>query len=200
VRLPVDITGMSMTPATSQIFVAGPRHVRTRRSTHSVVGLVLMSLMLTLGIERVVMAAPLGGSEHGALLVQGVDGHGRMSSSSPVIDVSGAYPGMPAKASTFEVRNTGTLPVTFALNSADLVANGPLSLDDVLRITVRDPATGVLAYRGRLSGLRIERADVLVAGTAATFTVAVTWPNTPADDAYQGAGLRFSVVATLSAT
>lgn len=189
-----------MTSATSQIFVAGPRNVRTRRPGRTIVGFVLMSLALTFGIQRVVMAAPLGGSEHGKLLVQGVDGNGRVSSSSPVIDVSGAYPGMPAKTSTFEVRNTGTLPVTFAVNSADLVANGPSSLDDVLRITVRDPATGDTVYRGRLSGLRIEHAGVLAAGTAATFAVSVTWPNTPADDAYQGAGLRFSVVATLSAT
>ncbi len=91
-RLLTDITDMSMA-ATSQIFVAGPRHVRTRRPARTVVGFVLMSLALTFGIQRVVMAAPLGGSEHGKLLVQGVDGNGRVSSSSPVIDVSGAYPG-----------------------------------------------------------------------------------------------------------
>ncbi len=157
-----------------------------------------MSLVLTLGIGRAVMAAPVGSSEHGALLVQGVDGNGRVSSSA-VIDISGAYPGMPAQDSTFEVSNTGALPVTFAVSSRDLVASGPRSLDDVLRIAVRDPSTGVTVYRGRLSGLRIEHTDALAAGTAATFTVQVTWPVTAADDAYQGARLRFSVVTSLSA-
>lgn len=158
-----------------------------------------MSLVLTLGIGRAVMAAPVGSSEHGALLVQGVDGNGRVSSSAQVIDISGAYPGMPAQDSTFEVSNTGALPVTFAVSSRDLVASGPRSLDDVLRIAVRDPSTGVMVYRGRLSGLRIEHTDALAAGTATTFTVQVTWPVTAADDAYQGAGLRFSVVTSLSA-
>lgn len=158
-----------------------------------------MSLALTFGIQRVVVAAPIGGSEHAAVLVQGVDGNGLVSSSSDVIDVSGAHPGMAAKTSIFEVRNAGTLPGAFAVNSADLVANGPRSLDDVLRITVRDAATGDPVYRGRLSGLRIEDTGVLEAGTAARFTVEVTWPNTPADDAYQGAGLRFSVVANSAA-
>jgi hypothetical protein len=185
-----------MTSATSQIFVAGPRNLRTGRRARTVVGLVLMSLALTFGIQRVVMAAPLGSSEQGALLVQGVDGNGRVTSSGDVIDVSGAYPGMVAQTSTFEVRNAGTLPVTFAVDTADLVANGPRSLDDVLRIAVRDPSTGVMVYRGRLSGLRFEHTGALAAGTAATFTIEVTWPNTAADDAYQGAGLRFSIVAT----
>lgn len=184
---------------TSQIFVAGPQNLRTRRSARTVVGLVLMSLALTFGIQRVVMAAPVGSSEQRALLVQGVDGSGMVSSSVGVIDVSGAYPGMAAKVSTFEIRNAGTLPVRFTVESTDLVANGPRSLDDVLRIAVRDPATGVLLYRGRLSGLRIEHAGALAAGTAATFTVEVTWPSIAADAAYQGAGLRFSVVATSSA-
>ena len=50
--------GMSMTLVTSQIFVAGPSNVRTRRPVRTVVGIVLMSLTLTLGIQHVVMAAP----------------------------------------------------------------------------------------------------------------------------------------------
>ena len=188
-----------MTSATSQIFVAGPRNLRTRRPVRSVFSLVLMSLVLTLGIQRVVMAAPIGSSEHGALLVQSVEANGQVSSSSDVIDVSGAYPGMAAQASTFQVHNTGAVPVTFAVNSTDLVASGSRSLDDVLRITVRDPATGATVYRGRLSGLRIQPTRALAAGATATFTVDVTWPSTAADDAYQGSGLHFSVVASPSA-
>ncbi len=190
---------MSTASATSQIFVAGPCSPRTRRSAGTIVGLVLMSLVLTLGIERVVTAAPRDGVEHGALRVEGVDANGRVSASSDVLGVSGAYPGMPAQASTFEVRNTGTLPMSFAVITGDLVATGPRSLDDVLRITVRDPKTGDVVYRGRLSGLRIEHTRVLAAGATATFTVEVTWPNGPADDAYQGAGLHFSLVVTPSA-
>jgi hypothetical protein len=193
---------MNMASTTSQIFVAGPSRPRTRHPAHSVVSLVslvLMSVVLTLGIARVVMAAPRDGSAHGGLRVEAVNADGRVSTSSDVIDVSGAYPGMPARTSTFEVRNPGTLPVTFAVTSVDLVASGPRSLDDVLRITVRDPVTGSIDYRGRLSGLSIERTRALAAGASATFTVQVTWPNTPADDTYQGAGLHFSLMATLSA-
>ena len=157
-----------------------------------------MSLALTFGIQRVVMAAPLDSSAHGALLVRGVDSHGRVSQAADVIKISGAYPGMSAQSSTFEVRNAGTLPVAFTVDSTGLVADGPHSLDDVLRITVRDPASGAMVYRGRLSGLRIEHTGVLAAGAAARFTVEVTWPSIPADAAYQGAGMGFSVIASPS--
>ena len=47
------MTGMSSTSA--QIFVAGPRDPRTRRPARTYVGLILMSLMLTLAIQRVVI-------------------------------------------------------------------------------------------------------------------------------------------------
>jgi hypothetical protein len=198
VRLLADISDMSVTAA-SQIFVAGPSNVRTHRPTRTVVGFVLMSLALTFGIQHVVMAAPLGGSGQAMLRIQGVDGNGLVSPSAAIIDVSGAYPGMAAQTSIFQVRNSGTLPVAFAVSSTDLVANGPRSLDDVLRITVREPATGAMVYRGRLSGLHIQHTGVLAAGTAARFTVEVTWPNTAADDAYQGADLRFSVMASPAA-
>jgi hypothetical protein len=198
VRLLADISDMSVT-ATSQMFVAGPRNVRTHRPARTVVGFVLMSLALTFGIQRVVMAAPLGGSGHAALRIQGVGGDGMVSSSAPIIDVAGAYPGMAAQTSTFQIRNSGTIPVAFLVSSTDLVANGPRSLDDVLRITVRDPSTGHLVYQGRLSGLRIKHTGVLAPGTAARFTVEVTWPSIPADAAYQGAGLHFSVVASPAA-
>lgn len=188
-----------MTPATSEIFVAGPRNLRTRRRARTIVGFVLMSLALTFGIQRVVMAEPLGNSERGALLVQGVDGNSRVFPSADVIEISGAYPGMAAQTSTFEIRNTGTIPVAFAVSSTGLVANGPRSLDDVLRITVRDHATSDIVYRGRLSGLRIEHTGVLAAGAAVRFTVEVTWPSIPADAAYQGAGMGFTVVASPAA-
>lgn len=190
---------MSMTSVSSQIFVAGRSNRRIRRPARTVAGFVLMSLALTLGIQRVVMAAPLGSSDQGALVVQGVDGNGRASSSANVIAISGAYPGMAAQTSTFEVRNAGTLPVAFAVNTTGLVANGSRSLDDVLRITVRDRATGDTVYRGRLSKLRIEHSGLLAPGAAARFTVEVTWPSMSADDAYQGAGLRFTVVASPAA-
>jgi hypothetical protein len=187
-----------MTPATSEIFVAGPRNARTRASTRSIVGLILMSLALTFGIQRVVLAAPLGGSRHGALLVRGVDGNGRVSSSADIIAISGAYPGMAAQLSTFEVRNTGTLSVTFVVITTGLVVNGPRSLDDVLLITVRDRATGVMEYQGRLSKMRVEH-GALAAETAVTFTAEVTWPVTPTDEDYHGAGLGFTVTASPSA-
>ncbi|MGH2595746.1 MAG: hypothetical protein ACRDH7_07260 [Actinomycetota bacterium] len=188
-----------MASATSEIFMRAPRKPWSRPSAHTVVSFVLLSVVLTLGIAHVVMAAPPDHPWHGALRVEAGDSGGRASASSDIIDVSGAYPGMPAQTSTFEVRNPGALPVTFAVTSTDLVVSGPRSLDDVLRITVRDPATGSVDYRGRLSGLSIERTRTLAAGASAMFTVQVTWPNTPADDAYQGAGLHFSLVARPSA-
>ena len=191
-RLPVDMTGMSSTSA--QVFVAGPRDLRTRRPARTYVGLILMSLMLTLAIQRVVIAAPRV-SGHGALLVQGVDRSGRVSSSARIIDVSGALPGMQPQTSSFQVRNTGTVPVAFAVDTKGLIANGPRSLDDVLRIAVRD-RSGTLVYQGRISGLRIEHTGLLAAGSAARFTVQTTWPSTPADAAYEGAGMGFTVVAS----
>ena len=186
--------------ATSQIFVAGPKNVRTHRPARTVVGFLLMCLALTFGIQHVVMAAPLGGGPDGALRIQGIGVDGVASPKAPIINVAGAYPGMTAQVSTFQVRNSGTLPVAFAVRSADLVSNGPRSLDDVLRITVRNPATGATVYQGRLSGLRIAHTGVLAAGAAARFTVEVTWPGISATDAaYQGAGLGFSVVASPAA-
>ncbi len=191
-RLPVDMTGMSSTPA--QIFAAGPRDLRTRRAARTFVGLILMSLVLTLAIQRVVIAAPRV-SGHGALLVQGVDGNGRVSSSARIIDISGALPEMQPQTSSFEVRNTGTVPVAFAVDTKGQIANGPHSLDNVLRIAVRD-RSGALVYQGRISGLRIEHTGPLAAGSAARFTVQTTWPSTPADAAYEGAGMGFTVVAS----
>ena len=192
-RLPVDMTGMSSTSA--QIFVAGPRDLHTRRPARTYVGLILMSLMLTLAIQRVVIAAPRGASAHGTLRVQGVDANGRVSSSARIIDVSGALPGMQPQTSSFEVRNTGTVPVAFAVATKGLIANGPHSLDNVLRIVVRD-RSGAVVYQGRISGLRIEHTGPLAAGSAARFTVQTTWPSTPADAAYEGAGMGFTVVAS----
>jgi hypothetical protein len=192
-RLPVDMTGMSATSA--RIFVAGPRDLRTRRPAITYVGLILMSLMLTLAIQRVVIAAPRGASGHQTLQVQGVDGNGRVSSSARVIDVSGAMPGMRAQTSMFRVRNTGSVPLAFVVNTTGLMANGPHSLDNVLRIAVRD-RSGNLVYQGRISGLRIEHAGLLAAGSAAGFIVRTTWPSTPADAAYEGAGMGFTVVAS----
>jgi hypothetical protein len=128
-----------------------------------------------------------------------VHANGRITASSHVIDVSNAYPGMAAQTSTFEARNTGDVPLTFTVTTTDLVVSGRRSLDDVLRITVRDRITGAVAYHGRLSGLRLVHRRALAIGSAATFTVDVTWPSGPADDAYQGAGLTFSVVAISSA-
>jgi hypothetical protein len=195
-RLPVDMTGMSSTSA--QIFVAGPRDLRTRRPARTCVGLILMSLMLTLAIQRVVIAAPRGSAPYATLQVQALAPNGHVSSSAHVIDVSGAYPGMLAKRSTFDVRNAGTMPLAFTVTSRNLVTTGARSLDDVLRIVVRD-AAGHLEYRGRLSGLRIAHTGALAPQTAATFTVDVTWASGPADAAYEGAGLSFSIVASGSA-
>jgi hypothetical protein len=192
-RLPVDMTGMSSTSA--QVFVAGPRDLRTRRPARTYVGLIMMSLMLTLAIQRVVIAAPRDTSGHGALVVQGVDRNGRVSSSARIIDISGALPGMQPQTSSFEVRNTGTVPVAFAVDTKGQIANGPHSLDNVLRIAVRD-RSGALVYQGRISGLRIEHTGPLAAGSAARFTVQTTWPSTPADAAYEGAGMGFTVVAS----
>jgi hypothetical protein len=199
VRLPADIVDVSFSSATSEIFVAGPGDRRTRRPARTAVVFILMSLGLTFGIEHVVMAAPADFSGRGALQVRGADASGRMTASSHVIDVSNAYPGMTAQRSTFEVRNTGDVPLTFTVTSTDLVVSGHRSLDDVLRITVRDRITGAVAYHGRLSGLRLVHHGALAIGSAATFTVGVTWPRGPGDDAYQDAGLTFSVVAVSSA-
>jgi hypothetical protein len=183
-----------MSSTSAEIFVAGPRHLRTRRPARTYVGLILMSPMLTLAIQHVVIAAPRV-SGHGSLLVQGVDRNGRVSSSARIIDISGALPGMQAQTSSFEVRNTGTVPVAFAVDTKGLIANGPQSLDNVLRITVRD-RSGALVYQGRISGLRIEHTGALAAGSAASFTVQTTWPSTPADAAYEGAGTGFTVMAS----
>ena len=179
--------------------MAGPADRRTRRPARTAAVLILMSLGLTFGIEHVVMAAPADFSEQGALQVRGVDATGRMTASAHVVDVSNVYPGMVAQTSAFEVRNTGDVPLAFTVTSADLVVSGRRSLDDVLRITVRDHITGAVEYHGRLSGLRVVYHGALAIGAAATFTVDVTWPSGPADDAYQGAGLSFSVVAVSSA-
>jgi hypothetical protein len=194
-RLPVDMTGMSSTSA--QIFVAGPRNLRTRRRVRTYVGLILMTLTLTFAIQRVVSAAPRGSAPYAALQVQALGSNGHVSSSAHVIDVSGAYPGMRATRSTFDVRNVGTMPLAFTVTSTNLVATAR-SLDDVLRIVVRD-AAGHLEYRGRLSDLRIAHPGALAPRSATSFTVDVTWPSGPSDPAYEGAGLSFSIVASGSA-
>ena len=104
---------------------------------------------------------------------------------------------MPAKRSTFDVRNAGTMPLAFTVTSRNLVATGA---DRWMTFFGSLFATGRPSRIPRTPpGLPIAHTGALAPQTAATFTVDVTWASGPSDAAYEGAGLSFSIVASGSA-
>lgn len=111
----------------------------------------------------------------------------------PLLDISGAYPGMDPQRTVIRLRNIGEIAQTFTVAAA-VHPTGPRSLDRVLRVRVTDRTSGATLYVGRLSALRFE-GSTLQAGRSASYVVQVSWPETPRDDAYQGAPLSLELTA-----
>jgi len=167
-----------------------------RRVTLTVLGAGLVVGALAAGATAV-LAGPRDGFATDAPSVRLVDERGDVvDGSSHVLDVAGAYPGMPAQRSELRLRNSGSVPAAFELAATELRIGGA-DLDRVLLLTVRDADTGRTVYRGRLSDLEISGAGAVQPGSSATYQVSVTWPNHGGDvNQYQGATIGFTVEAT----
>lgn len=142
-------------------------------------------------------ASVTGNQVHaGTLQVQLVDASGN-ALTGPIVSVTDAMPAMATKTYQVRLRNAGSLPATVELHSSNLVDGTANSLNDVLVATVKDGATTL--YSGTVSGLTAQLSS-LAAGTTATLTLELTWPDLPAvdDNPYQDAVLTFALVADAS--
>lgn len=171
-----------------------------QRAILTVLGLGLVVGALAAG-ATVVLASPRDGFSTEAPTVRLVDERGDVvDGSSHVLDVPGAYPGMPAQRSELRLRNSGSVPAAFELAVTDVRIAGA-DLDRVLLLTVRDADTGQTIYRGRLSTLEIPGAGAVQPGSSTTYQVSVTWPDHGGDaNLYQGATIGFTVEATAHET
>jgi hypothetical protein len=171
------------------------RILSLRRVTVTIVGVALLALGVTVGADTIADAGTIRpGIESGTLALDRVEGDGTLADpTSAVFDAAGAYPGMPAQRSVLRLANTGTIAAVFEVSVVDLETQGPRSLDEVLRVTVRDGATGEAVYEGPVSGLRLEHPAALEPGASAAYVIRVSWPEGADDDAYQGSALGFTI-------
>ena len=131
----------------------------------------------------------------GTLQVDVVDNAGVVTET-PRITIDNASPNMAMRKSTLNIKNNGSLTASMRVTSKNLVPVGQ-NLDDVLMVNVTD-VSGAIVYTGKLSTLDFS-VDELPATVTATYTVKITWPDTPADDnPYQGASLTFDLTADAS--
>jgi hypothetical protein len=168
-----------------------------RRVIVSALGVGLVVSGLAVG-ATVALAGPRDGFVTGGPSVGMIDGRGHVvDPTSHVLDVTAAYPGMPAQRSELRLQNTGSVPAAFDVTALDLVTTGRESLDRVLVITVNDGSTGRILYRGRLSKLEFAGSGSVKPGSSAAYDVAVTWPGRDGDtNLYQGATISFTVRAS----
>lgn len=175
---------------------------RSRPSLLHRVILTVVGLGLVVGalaaFATVVLAGPRDGFSNGAPSVRLIDERGDIvDGSSHVLDVAGAYPGMPAQRSELRLRNSGSVPAAFDLAAIEVRTAGGANLDRVLLLTVRDSDSGRTVYRGRLSNLEISGGAAVQSGSSASYQVSVTWPDHGGDaNQYQGATIGFTVEAT----
>lgn len=132
----------------------------------------------------------------GTLQVQLVDASGNPLAG-PIVSVADAMPAMATKTYSVRLRNSGSLPAAVELHSSNLVDGTANSLNDVLVATVKNGATTL--YTGNVAGISAQLSSI-AAGTTATLTLELTWPDLPAvdDNPYQDAVLTFALVADAS--
>ena len=132
--------------------------------------LLVVGLGSLLALTQVASASSnVHGFENGSLEVR-FEGGNR----GPVLDVAGAYPGMPARSSEIVLKNSGSLPAGYTVASTHVTG----SLDRALRLVVSDQATGRNVYSGRLSGLSFSGTADLQPGQSATYVARISWPST----------------------
>jgi hypothetical protein len=81
----------------------------------------------------------------------------------PVVSVTGAYPGMAPREAVATISNPGNVPVGYDLFATVADTEHEESLADVLHVTIRRAADGEIAFRGRLGNLSVKAAGPLAA-------------------------------------
>ena len=166
-------------------WTAGPRETNGAMRRLARLVAVLVSVFIAAGVAAGAAAHPRTASGAGIAFTD-ASGHLR---STPVISADGAYPGM-SRDTVVRLRNVGSVRETFDV-SASVATSGTHSLDEVLVVTVTDPASGSVVYQGRLSTLTFHSSRALAPSRTARYTVQISWPETGRDDLYQGLGLSF---------
>jgi hypothetical protein len=164
-----------------------------------VAGTAVLIVGLVVGLSQVMAVAAANhryGFQSEGSSVEFVDRRGNPVDGASLVDLEGLWPGMPARRSVVTLRNDGADGGRIAISS-DLEAPPTNSLDEVLLVTVKSRSSGLVVYRGRISELAFEDSPALQAGSSRSFVVAVTWPQSPADDRYQGEAISFGLTATI---
>jgi hypothetical protein len=168
----------------------------TRRMVVSVVaaGLVLMGLVQA----KAAFASqdPAAGFQARHTSVRIVDAHGAVvGTTSRLVDVPAAYPGMPAWSFDLHLKNTGSDPARFSLGAKDVVRSGARTMERQLVVTIK--GRGRVLYRGRLSDLHVSDGVSVASGSSVTYSVEIAWPDRGGDDnGFQGAAISFTIAAT----
>lgn len=128
-------------------------------------------------------------AEAGSLSVELVDANGNVTTT-PVISITNAQPGMADQVSTIRIANTGTLASDIRLYTKNLQSSSN-NLDDVLTITLKDQASNNL-YSGSISNLDVNFSNV-APGATMPLTAILNWPDLVSvdDNPYQAATLNF---------
>ena len=134
----------------------------------------------------------------GTLGVQLVDADG-VASTTPVISIANAQPGMANQVSTIRIANTGTISSDVRLFVKNITSSAN-NLNDVLNIQVKDAQQNTL-YSGTISSLDINILK-LAAGATKELTAVVNWPDLVSvdDNPYQAATLNFELAVDSAST
>ncbi len=112
-----------------------------------------------------------------------------------LVTVNRAVPVMATREYTLTVRNTGTVAAGIVISSDNVGGSTPRSLDDVLRLVVKN-AGGTVVYSGKVSDLSFD-AGSFAGDVSRTYDLEITWPGNASatDNLYQGADLTFDISA-----
>ena len=114
----------------------------------------------------------------------------------PYFNVEDAVPGMRPEHRTVTIANPGTVPVAYDFGVTVTREPGELSVADVLVVSIKDPQSGTLLYRGSLADVRVAGTTHIAPGQHVAHDMTISWPDGgPSDNRYQGLTTDFELTA-----
>jgi hypothetical protein len=163
--------------------------------------LTIAIVIAVLGTAASAAASSLGASRSSAddgVAIAFVDDRGEPLTT-PTVNITGAFPGMPRHVSTFTIHNRSDVAAAYTVSAGVTQAPDEGSLADVLVVTVTVASDASRVYRGPLSELRLDGMTV-AGGGRARHRMTIEWPDGgPSDNRFQGQAVRFDLQATARA-
>lgn len=128
----------------------------------------------------------------GTVKVEIVDAAGEVRTT-PYFAVTNAAPEMLAQTSSIILKNNGSLDSSIRLSTKDLISTSAASLDDVIRVVIKDELDAIL-YTGKIGDINIEIPN-LAAGESVTWDIVLDWPDLANvdDNPYQASAITFGL-------